>query len=61
LWKCIECKSHSANVGVGFFLKGNKEVRWIYVGLRCSKCGVLGCYTNWKIDYEPTKHLLQQV
>jgi hypothetical protein len=27
--------------------------------MRCIKCGVLGCYAEWKIDYSPSMHLLE--
>jgi hypothetical protein len=34
------------------------EVRWISVGLRCLADNTLGVYTDWKVDYLPTAHLL---
>ena len=37
---------------------GDHEIRWISVGLRCLTDGTLGVYTDWKIDYTPTAHLL---
>lgn len=61
-WKCIECGSEVANIGVGFSLSKNKQaVRWLYVGERCSECGVLGYFVGWKIAYEPSLHLIEQV
>lgn len=60
-WKCIECGSKYANIGVGFSLHDDGEVRWIYVGQRCIGCNVLGEYVDWKIDYGPSKQLLDQV
>lgn len=61
-WKCMECKSKETNVGVGFSLYEDKNaVRWLYVGVRCSKCGVLGCFAGWKIAYEPSLQLMDQV
>ncbi len=59
-WSCVECKSKHANVGVGFALLESGEVRWIYLGARCASCGILGCYADWKIDYEPSTHLMEQ-
>jgi hypothetical protein len=59
--KC-PCKANVFNVAVGFsMLKGTKDVRWIYVGIRCVKCGVLGCCVDWKIDYSPSVQLISQV
>jgi hypothetical protein len=60
-WKCIECGSTSANIGVGFSLYEDGEIRWLYVGERCSSCGFLGCFAGWKIAYAPSKQLLSQV
>src|SRR5258707_2022663 len=60
-WKCVECGSRSANVGVGFSLYEDGEVRWLYVGERCSSCGVLGCFAGWKVAYAPSKQLIDQV
>lgn len=60
-WKCVECNSTSANVGVGFSLYEDGEIRWLYIGERCAGCGVLGCFAGWKVAYSPSKHLLDQV
>jgi len=60
-WKCVECGSTSANIGVGFSLYDDGEVRWLYVGERCSNCGTLGCFAGWKVAYTPSKQLLEQV
>lgn len=60
--ECVECKSVSANVGVGFSLyEDDHEIRWLYVGCRCAQCGVLGCFAGWKIAYAPSRHLMDQV
>lgn len=56
------CGNESFNVAVGFsFLDGSEDVRWVYLGLRCAQDGVLGCYTDWKIDYSPSQQLLDRV
>ena len=61
-WRCFECGTEDANVGVGFSLYDDDgEVRWLYVGERCSRCGVLGCFAGWKIAYAPSKQLFDQV
>jgi hypothetical protein len=59
-WKCFgKCKSRTANICIGFALREDqKDVRWIYVGTRCSVCGVLGCYGDWKIDFSPSLELM---
>ncbi|HMD77357.1 MAG TPA: hypothetical protein VKG86_08285 [Terracidiphilus sp.] len=59
-WNCVECGSRLANVGVGFSLYEDGEVRWLYLGERCARCGVLGCSAEWKVAYEPSKQLIDQ-
>jgi hypothetical protein len=31
------------------------------VGVRCPRCGVLGCFAGWKIGFSPSRHLLDRV
>ena len=64
-WKCV-CHSNETNLGVGFVLResgpGEKpDVKWLYVGCRCVKCGTLSCFVDWKINYGPSYHLIDQV
>lgn len=53
------CGAEDFEVAVGFALIDSGEIRWIYVSCRCMACGVLGVYTDWKIDYEPSRQLLE--
>lgn len=46
------------NLAVGYALREDGEVRWVYVALRCTTDGTVGVYTDWKIDYSPTDELL---
>jgi hypothetical protein len=55
------CSGELFELGVGFSLCGNGDVRWITVGERCVRCGVLGTAVDWKIDYGPTDQLFDQV
>lgn len=64
-WTCTECGAKTCNLGVGFSLYEPEEgeeadVRWVSVGERCTACGTLGCYVDWKIGYGPSLHLLGQ-
>jgi hypothetical protein len=54
------CKSLDFNIAVGFSFRDDGSVRWVTVGERCVKCGVLGSFVDWKIDYSPTVHLLDR-
>lgn len=56
------CGGKSFNVAVGFALREDpSDVRWVYLGLRCVRDGVLGCFADWKIDYSPSAHLMESV
>ncbi len=56
------CGNETFNVAVGFAgYEGSNDVRWVYLGLRCTDDGVLGVYTDWKIDYTPSSHLYERV
>jgi len=59
-WQCINCHSEKTNVGVGFSLYEDGDVRWLYIGVRCANCGVLGCFAGWKVAYGPSGQLLSQ-
>jgi hypothetical protein len=60
-YRC-ECGSDFCNVGVGFSLYPERDaIKWLYVGERCAKCGILGCFAGWKIAYTPSLQLMEQV
>ena len=49
------CGGERFELGVGFSLRDDGDVRWVTVAGRCVTCGVLGAYVDWKIDYSPTR------
>lgn len=62
LRKCSVCKTCKAfNVQVGFIRRENGSVKWVYIGNRCTNCGTLGSYLDWKINYEPTDEMEQNI
>lgn len=54
------CDNDVFTAATGFALTAQREVRWVSVGLRCPEDGIAGVYVDWKIDYEPTAHLLSK-
>lgn len=61
-WECIGCGPRHANVHVGFSLYSEGDgVRWLYMGVRCAGCGILGTFGDWKIGDGPSLHLLDGV
>jgi hypothetical protein len=61
-WRCIECGSERANVGVGYALYADDPtgVKWVYIGERCVHCGVLGCFAGWKVGESDALRLLDK-
>ena len=55
------CGGEEFEAAVAFSLGEDGSVRWVTVGLLCQRDQALGVYVDWKIDYEPTDHLLAQV
>jgi hypothetical protein len=54
------CGGEEFAAAVGYALLDDGEVRWVSVGLRCLKDNTLGVYADTKIDYSPSRHLLDQ-
>ena len=45
LKRCPVCKeSKTFQVRAGFLRRENGDVRWVYIGERCTACGTLGSY-----------------
>ncbi len=60
--QCVcPCKGKEFEVAVGFSFRETGDVKWVTVGQRCIRCGTLGSFVDWKIDYSPTDHLLKKV
>jgi hypothetical protein len=61
-WRCVECKSEECNIGVGFSQYEDlpTSIKWIYIGVRCVKCGILGCFAGWKVGQDEATHLFDQ-
>jgi hypothetical protein len=37
------------------------DVRWIYIGCRCVSCGLVGCYADWKNEFQGYRKLLRKM
>lgn len=59
--KCPICKNKEHDICVGFSRRDNGQVRWVYIGHRCTQCHVLGSAFDWKIDYEHTDELEKNI
>jgi hypothetical protein len=47
-------------VGVSLY-EGSQDVKWLYLGCRCPKCGLTAVYGHWKNEYNGYKELLARV
>ena len=54
---CPVCGNDSYTSKAGLLRRSDGNVRHVYVGERCEKCGVLGSCVNWEINYGPTDDL----
>ena len=58
---CVcRCEGDRFELGVGFSLRDSGEVKWIAVGQRCTRCGMLGSCVDWKISDGETEHLFEK-
>ena len=56
------CEADVFEITVGVALyEDSEDVRWLYVGCRCVSCGLLGCYGDWKNEFQGYKELLSRV
>jgi hypothetical protein len=56
------CGSGAFEITVGVALyEASEDVRWIYIGCRCSACGLTACYGDWKNEFEGYQRLLANV
>jgi len=62
--RCPDCNNDIFNIGIGFVYRkndshyeSNNPVKWVYIGNRCVKCGLLGSCGDWGINYAPTDNL----
>ena len=58
---CV-CNEEEFEITIGVTLYADSEdVRWLYVGCRCVKCGITGVWGDWKNEYIGYKDLLAKV
>jgi hypothetical protein len=56
------CGEEKFEITVGVHLyDGSEDVKWFYVGCRCSFCGIAANYGDWKSEFEDYRALLALV
>lgn len=57
---CCNAEEFEVTVGVSLYPE-SEDVRWLYLGCRCPKCGLTGCYGDWKNEFQGYRQLLKQI
>ncbi|QVL32620.1 hypothetical protein KIH39_01500 [Telmatocola sphagniphila] len=58
---CV-CGENAFEITVGVSVyEDSDDVRWLYIGCRCPKCGLTGCYGDWKNEFIDYRKLLARV
>jgi hypothetical protein len=56
------CGSETCDISVGVSLyKDSDDVRWLYVGCRCRRCGLIAVYGDWKNEFRGHRALLARI
>lgn len=56
------CGAESFEITIGVSLYDDSEdVKWLYLGCRCSKCGLTAVYGDWKNEFIGYRGLLARV
>jgi hypothetical protein len=55
------CGEDLFEIAVAFAHRRGGSIKWVSIGRRCVACGTLGCFADWKINYEPSDHLYGRV
>lgn len=49
---CPDCGGKQYNLAVGMAYRDEDSVKWVYIGCRCVKCCELGCFADWKVEFD---------
>jgi hypothetical protein len=56
------CGAEQFEITVGVSLYADSEdVKWLYLGCRCAKCGLTAVYGDWKNEFNGYRQLLARV
>lgn len=56
------CGNEEFEITVGVSLyRGSEDVKWLYLGCRCPKCGLTATYGDWKNEFNGYQKLLARV
>jgi hypothetical protein len=56
------CGGDEFEITAGLSLyKDSEDVKWLYIGCRCVKCGLTACYGDWKSEFNGYRDLLDAI
>ncbi|RLS56376.1 MAG: hypothetical protein DWH91_06865 [Planctomycetota bacterium] len=56
------CGSEAFEITIGVSLyDGSEDIKWLYLGCRCPKCGLTAVYGDWKNEFIGYKEFLARV
>jgi len=56
------CGAEEFEITVGVSLyTGSEDVRWLYLGCRCTRCGLVAIYGDWKNEFNGYQALLASI
>jgi hypothetical protein len=56
------CGGETFEITIGVSLyEDSEDVRWLYLGCRCPKCGLAAVYSDWKNEFNGYQKLLARV
>jgi hypothetical protein len=56
------CGHGEFQISVGVALYADSiDVRWLYLGCRCTQCGLIATYGDWKNEHEDYRELLKKI
>jgi hypothetical protein len=59
------CEAEPFEITVGVSLYSteiglSEDVRWLYIGCRCPSCNLVGCYADWKNEFNGYQEFLSK-
>jgi hypothetical protein len=56
------CGGEEFEIAAGISLyEGSSDVKWLYIGCRCPKCGLTAVYGDWKNEFSGYREFLGQI
>jgi len=54
------CNEFEISAGVALY-RESSDVKWLYIGCRCTTCGLVACYGDWKNEFEDCNSFFDKI